>query len=322
PARPRTLFAGSVHSDLASPSTFTVTMADSMSDPNHGTLIAGLALRAGGRKLEGAPAEAGKVRYGPIELAPGDDLPLQLVVTPHRNTGWQNLPATQKAIEIELVSDLGMRTKITPKLQTLGPPLWGRIDHHGRPVATGLLVGLIAAIVVLLALSRLAEVRRFRHVRPGLVLPLGFGPIQIGAADGDAALVLPNSGSPLDNEIVGKVSEAGRRQRVESVNGYLVYTRPELGAGDTLAITPDVEDGDGTAAPLWELNYVNVIPGAGGEVEVIASPARWTLRRVVWRFALGSLLAGAVYLFLATALAAALAYHLRFIEHLYLSALG
>ena len=44
----------------------------------------------------------GRLRYGPLELLPGKSVPLTLVVTPSRDTGWQNLKRSSSPLKIDV----------------------------------------------------------------------------------------------------------------------------------------------------------------------------------------------------------------------------
>jgi len=317
PAKPRTISLGKVHSDLEIASTFMVTMPDAILYPGRGTRVAEVALRSNGKTPASEAANAGLVRYGPIDMRAGEDVPLELVITPRAETGWQSFPATEKIIDVEVASALGMKTKVATRFQTIGPPLLGRIDRHARKLVSAAVIVVAALILLLLAVVRISDILRFRTVRAGTLLPLGFGSLLIGnpASNGSVAMALPNSGSQLDDNVVAHISLDGRRQRVESVNESFVVPRPYLGAGDLLLINdPSDEDAD----PSWELEYVATIPGVGGEIEVRKTPAAWTLLRVIRRLVIGALLIWIVYLFLASDFAAALAYRIPFIESLYL----
>ncbi|HYU27378.1 MAG TPA: hypothetical protein VEO74_19355, partial [Thermoanaerobaculia bacterium] len=261
------------------------------------------------------PAEAGRVRYGPIDLQPGKDPLLELLVTPSTVTGWQDLAASSRPFDVDLTSSYGMQTKFKPAFQTLGPPLFGRIDRHGRPIFKGLLLAFFGTLLALLTVQRFGVVRRFWSFRPGTILSLGTGPIRIGDPDdqGGAALILPNSGSSLDDTTVGSVSLAGRQQRVESSSGYLVFAKPNLSAGDAIVVSEDPPNTE-----LWGLEYSAYMPGQGGEVEMRKSAAQWTLGRLLRSVAVGLLFLWGLSIFLGAGIAAALAYHFTFIESFYL----
>jgi hypothetical protein len=315
PLQPRVVRLGNLHTDLATSSTYTITVPDTLLDPNRGTKIADVVLHVDGKTPESEPADAGKVRYGPLDLEPGKDVVLELLVTPSTTTGWQNLPASRKAFDVELASSLGMQTRIAPAFQTLGPPFW-KVDRHGRPLVSFVLLTSFAALLVLLTVSRLREVRRFWPYRPGSVLTLGNGDFLIGdvTAAGAAALVLPNSGSPVDDMKVGRVFLHGREQHVESPSGHLVFVKPKLSPGDTVIVSDDPAQG----TQLWELEYGNYVPNEGGEMEVRTSPAAWTLGRVVRNACIGAVCWWGLSVFLGAGIAAALAYHFGFIESFYL----
>lgn len=316
PAQRRTVLLGALHSDLETPSTFTVTVADSIIDPHHATKIADITLRAAGKSVEAQPAAAGKLRYGPIELQPGRDVELQLVVTPNAATGWQNLPAAKKPLEVELESSYGTTANLTPTFFTLGPPWLGRVSLYGRPFMAAALTLLTGIPFLVLTLRRFGIVRRFWRFRPGKFLTLGFGDIRIGGDASDAAaLVLPNSGSPIDDTAIAQVRRDGRKQRVESEEGYLMVTRPSLAAGDELIVSDNPAD----QTELWLLQYVAYdAAGEYGEIEVQRNPARWSLGRIVRSVAVTSLLLWMIVGALRLPAVARLAYGLRFIESLYL----
>ncbi|HEX2121421.1 MAG TPA: vWA domain-containing protein, partial [Thermoanaerobaculia bacterium] len=319
PAQPRTVSLGSVHTDLEIPSTFTVTLADSIIDPHHATKIADVTLHADGRTMEAEPAAAGKLRFGPIDLQPGRDVDLQLVVTPHPETGWQYLAAAKKPFEVELASSYGMSEKVTPVFYTLGPPLLGRVSRYGRPWVAGALVVVIGIPFLLLTRRALGEVRRFWRFRPGSLLTLGFGDVRIGGdlADG-AALVLPNSGSPIDDTRIGEVRRDGRKQRIQSDEGYLVVMRPALAAGDEVIISDDPEE----QKELWGLQYVAYDTANDlGEIEVQRSPARWTIGRLMRSVLFTALLLFVLLWTLRLGIAASAAYGLPLVETFYLQML-
>jgi len=315
PRQPRVVRLGRLHTDLATASDFSLTLPDELRDPNRGTKIADLALRVDGKTLNPEPAEAGRVRYGPIDLQPGKDALLELLVRPSTVTGWQDLPASSRPFDVDLTSSYGMQTKFKPAFQTLGPPLFGRIDRHGRPIFKGLLLAFFGTLLALLTVQRFGVVRRFWSFRPGTILSLGTGPIRIGDPDdqGGAALILPNSGSSLDDTTVGSVSLAGRQQRVESSSGYLVFAKPNLSAGDAIVVSEDPPNTE-----LWGLEYSAYMPGQGGEVEMRKSAAQWTLGRLLRSVAVGLLFLWGLSIFLGAGIAAALAYHFTFIESFYL----
>lgn len=315
PLKPRIVPLGRLHTDLAAPSTFTLVIPDELRDPNRGTKIADVALRIAGKTPGSEPAEAGKLRYGPIDLEPGKDGVLDLVVTPSAATGWQSLPAGRKAFDVDLTSSLGMHTRISTALQTLGPPIGGRIDRHARTIVRFLVIALFFALLALLTVQRSRVVRRFWNFRPGQAVTLGFGDVQIGdaSADGAAALILPNSGSSIDDTTVGSVSRVGNSQHVESPTGHLVFARPNLRTGDTLVVSDDPAEN----TELWQLEYTSV-PGEGGEIEVRKNPARWTVGRVFRSLVLSLLFLWGLSVFLGAGVAAALAYRFKFIEAFYL----
>jgi uncharacterized protein YegL len=316
PARPRTISLGALHSDLDTPSTFTVTVADSIIDPHHATKIADVTLRADGKTLEAEPATAGKLRFGPIDLQPGRDVELQMVVTPNPSTGWQNLAAAKKQLEVDLTSNYGMTDKLTPELQTLGAPFLGRISRYGRPFVAAGLVAVIMIWLTIRTLRGIRIVRRFWRFRPGSLLTLGFGEVRIGGDPFDgAALVLPNCGSPIDDTSIGEVRRDGRKQRIESQEGYLIVTRPALAAGDEVVVSDDPAE----QKELWGLQYVACDTANGcGEIEVQRSPARWTIGRLVRSICVTTLLLWALLWMLRLDVAASLAYSLRPIEAFYL----
>ncbi|HYN21182.1 MAG TPA: hypothetical protein VE078_09495, partial [Thermoanaerobaculia bacterium] len=332
PRRPRTVGLGRLHTDLSKESTFSVVLPEAIHAPNQGPKMADLALRVGDRTPEPERLEEGKLRYGPLDLPPGEDVPLELVVTPAPETGWDKLPASGQPFEIRLVSSLGMEAVAKPTFWNVGGPaadlpLLGTLSRHGRHAATALVVFLGLLVLTLLTLRRARVVKRFWSFRPGRLLTLGSGPIQIGdvGPGGSVALLLPNSGSELDDRTLGRVFPDGRRQRVEDSSGWLVLKEKQLTSparlapGDVLAVA-DPRDAD-RINKLWEIEYIDFIPGEGGEIEVMVSPAPWTLPRLLGRLALGLAFLFLLKLLLAWGQVAALAYRLPLVESFYVRVL-
>ena len=324
PYRPRVVRLGSLHTDLASNSKFFVVIPEAIHAPDQGPKIADLALQTGSGPVEPERFEEGKLRYGPLELKAGDDFPLELLVTPTTVTGWEKLPASPRPIDVELTSELGMETAVAPVFWNVGGsfrriPLLGTWSRHGRHWGTVLFVGLLLAIVISMAIRRIRLVRYYWPYRIGSILPFRLGAIQITDVDaGGAALVLPNSGSLLDNATVGHVYPDRNTQRVEDTSGQLVPTKARLGPGDPIAIN-DPRDPGGTET-LWEIEYIDYDDQERvGEVLVTKSAAPWTVRRLLrWSFKTVIVLAAAAWL-LGSGIAAWFAYRvLLFMELLYI----
>jgi hypothetical protein len=108
PRQARTIDLGRLHTDLSQASTFSVVLPEAIHAPDQGPKIANLVLRAGEKTPEPERLEEGKLRYGPIDLPPGQDVRLELVVTPVSETGWERLAASGQPIEIRVLSNLGM----------------------------------------------------------------------------------------------------------------------------------------------------------------------------------------------------------------------
>jgi hypothetical protein len=125
----------------------------------------------------------------------------------------------------------------------------------------------------------------------------------------------------LDDSTLGRVSLDGRRQRVEDSSGRLVLKEKRLSSpaslapGDVLGVE-DPKDPDGNDK-LWELEYIDFEPGEGGEIEVMTSPAPWTLARLLGRLAASLLILVVLKLLLGWGQVAALAYRLPLVETFY-----
>jgi hypothetical protein len=320
PHRPRVVHLGTLHTDASTTSTFSAVIPDALYDAGRQTKIADLTLRIGNSTAEPEPIENGKLRYQAVELPPGDGVPLDLIVTPDTKNGWDKLPSGQTPVPIHLLSSYGMETEVKPRFASIGPmhlPLLGVRSRHGRDLAAVWLLLFGITLLVLLFLGRLRSVRTFWPFRPGALQIVRSGMIEISDdASGAAALVLPNSGSPLDDTQVARVSADGRKQRVESL-GPLVVQNPILAPGDTLVIEyPDPDDAANEPTTVWELQYIDY-SGGEGEVEITTSPAPWTAGKLTRRTLLGAGILALLYALLGSGLAAKLAYSLPFIEHLY-----
>jgi len=325
PHRERVVRLGALETDLAANSTFYVILPEAIHAPDQGPKIADLALQMEGGAPDPERIEGGKLRYGPLELEAGKDFALDVRVSPATVTGWEKLPARPRPIEIELVSDLGMETRIEPKFWSVGGrfrdfPLLGTWSRHGRHWSSVLFLLIAIALVASMATRRVRAVRSFWPYRPGSILPVRFGAIQIGeiSAQSGAALVLPNTDSLLDNTTLGHIYAEPKAQRVEDASGQLSPSRARLGPGDLLTIThPD--PGDGSQDTLWELEYVDFDPVDGGEVVVTKSPAPWTLSRLMRWSAVTVVVVAVLAWVFGSSLASTIAYRvLPFVESLYL----
>jgi uncharacterized protein YegL len=317
PARERVVPLGSLHSNLSARSTFTVTMPEAMHDPKLGK-IAELKLRAGDAVLESEAVEAGKLRYGPVDFPPGEDLPLALVVTPDRDSGWQKQPTTRD-LQIRIVSDLGMSIEAKVVFRNPGQaqlPLLEARPLHGLPM-TGLALFLLGGFIILLRTwGGVTEVLRFWKYRPGSLLRLDAGPFMIGSGEAaGAALLLPNHGSELDDRTLGVVSIVGQQQIIENTSGYLDFDAPKrLAPGDVVGVK-NPEDETEEERP-WEIEYIQYEPGVGGEVEVRTSPGM-TLGRMLKGLVISVVVLWVVHAALQTSPIARLAYRIPGIESLY-----
>lgn len=333
PWQPRQVSLGRVVSDLSTPSTFTVTVPEALLAPGQGAKIADLALRIGGEAREPEPVDAGKLRYGPIDLPPGEEIPLDLLLTPTDDTQWERLAASRQPVEVQLRSDLGMEAVIQPAFWTVGGlrsgmPLLGPWSRHGRHLAVYLLCGGGLLLVLYLFVRRGLLVRRFWRFRSGSLRSLGMGAIQIGEAGtaGAAALLLPNSGSELDDRSLARVWREGNSQHLDDLSeGRLLLKDRQLTAprrlapGDVLGIE-DPRDPEGR---LWELDYNGFDPQTGeGELEVSISPAPFTAGRLARKLVVGLLLLALLKLFLGWGWVTELAYRLPLIEAAYVRLLS
>lgn len=322
PYRQRTVHLGSLHTDLASKSKFFVVIPEAIAAPDQGPKIADLTLRTLGDAPEPERFEEGKLRYGPLELDPGKDYPIDVVVTPTAVTGWETLPARPQSIGVQLVSDLGMETKAEPVFWSVGGglhhiPLFGIWSRHGGHWGRALAVLLALAIVGSMFARRLRAVRDGRPYLPQRSLPLRFGAIQIGEVGADAgmALALPNSGSLLDNSTVGYVYSDPKGQRVEDSSGHLQPQRARLAPGDVFSVLDPV-DAAGMET-LWEFEYADYEPSEG-EIIIAKSPVRWTVKRLVRWLMVSAAIVVTLSLFLSSGLAARIAYRLPLIESAYI----
>jgi uncharacterized protein YegL len=322
PHRQRIVRLGSLRTDLAAKSTFFIVLPEALYAPDQGPKIADLALRTAGDTPEPERFEEGKIRYGPLELEPGKDFGLDLVVTPTTVTGWEALPARPQPFELHLVSEYGMETKLAPTFWSIGGgfhriPLLGTWSRHGAH--WGKVVALLLALVIVGSMfaRRVRAVRDFWPYRQGSFLTLNFGPIQIGEAGTGAALVLPNTGSLLDNSTLGHVYNDPKGQRVEDASGQLQPSRARLAPGDPLNV---LDPGDpGGIETLWELEYSDYDPADGGELVVGKSAVPWTFKRLFRWSAISAAVIVVLALFLSSGFAAAAAYRLlSFVEALYI----
>jgi hypothetical protein len=241
---------------------------------------------------------------------------LELVVTPDASSGWASHPI-KRELQIRIASDLGMKLEPRPVFRSPGmvkPPLLDRRSLHGVTLASLALLLLGGTIVALRTWSQLQLVTRFWRYRPGSLLSLGFGPIQIGEGDSaSAALLLPNYGSELDDRMLGTIYLDGSQQRVENSSGFLEFTKPKLSPGDILRVK-DPEDED-QATNVWELEYIQFESGVG-EVAVQTSPG-WTAGRMLKSFLISAVVLWALHAALQTTPVANLAYRLPWVESFY-----
>lgn len=322
PYRQRIVHLGSLQTDLASKSTFFIVLPEAISAPDQGPKIADLTLRTLGGTLEPEHFEEGKLRYGPLELDPGKDYPIDLVVTPTSVTGWETLPARPQTIGVQLVSDLGMETKAEPVFWSVGGglhhiPLLGTWSRHGGHWGRVLILLLALAIVGSMFARHVRSVRDGWPYLPERLLTLRFGAIQIGEAGAGAgvALTLPNSGSLLDNSTVGHVYSDPRGQRVEDSSGQLQPQRARLAPGDVITILDPVDEAG--MDTLWELEYTDYEPGEG-ELVIAKSPVPWTLKRLFRWLLVSAVIVVALAVFFSSGLAARIAYRLPLIESAYI----
>jgi hypothetical protein len=312
PHRPRTVRLGRVHSDLSDTSTFRVIIPAAISDK--GAKIADLTLSAGGIDLADPEAiDNGRLRYGPIDLPPGSGVPLELVVTPDVNDGWE-LQRSNSEIDVRLQSSLGMVETATPHFRSAGGvnlPIARQTVMSGRNLITGLWLGLFGAILALVIWVNGRKVLRFWRVRPGQIIRLDAGDILLGGsgAGGGAALMLPSVCVPDEVRTMGEVSLRAGRQRLETSIPDMVVS-PDLSPGDTITI-PDAPD---LVGDTWLVEYVGYDPELGGEVEVIESPRQWTPGRLLRWLLCGLAVLWTGKFLLGTALAARIAYFFPFIE--------
>lgn len=319
PYRQRIVHLGSLRTDLASKSTFFIVLPEAISAPDQGPKIADLTLRTLGDPAEPEHFEEGKLRYGPLELDPGKDYPIDLVVTPTAVTGWETLPARPQTIGLQLVSDLGMETKAEPVFWSVGGdlhhiPLLGIWSRHGSHWGRVLVLLLALAIVGSMFARRVRAVRDGWPYLPLRLLTLRFGAIQIGEAGTGAgvALTLPNSGSMLDNSTIGHVYSDPKGQRVEDSSGQLHPQRARLAPGDVITILDA-----GGIDTLWELEYTDYEPSEG-ELVIVKSPVPWTLKRLFRWLLVSTVIVIALAVFLSSGLAARIAYRLPLIESAYI----
>jgi len=284
PFRPRVVPLGQLRTDSSDPSMFSAIVPDAIFDPVTNKKIADVVLRIGDQ-TPNAVSDKGKLRYNDIPLPPHDGTPLALVITPDVNSRWESLPRGGVPIPIELVSSFGVTTKIAPKFyktSTFRVPVLGRLNY-GRDWSA-LLLRLIAIVaIVMFLLLTWPQMRAFRPFEGSKEVMLKLaGPIRISNSPDDAAaLVLPNSGSPIDEEIVGKVFEEPYGQRIES-DGALQGPDRTLAGGDELTIAaPNLADEEGELQPVWVLTYLGFVSNEGGAISVSDAPKHWTLLKIV-----------------------------------------
>jgi hypothetical protein len=133
-----------------------------------------------------------------------------------------------------------------------------------------------------------------------------------------AALVLPNSGSSLDDLVLGRVVREGNGQRIEDTSGSLEVPARALRSGDTFRIVHASDPDDpGSVEALWELEYLAFDAREGGEIEVSQSAGTWTPARLVRSTFVSLLVLLAIRWALGLGWIAAAAYHIPFLESLY-----
>jgi hypothetical protein len=285
PSRSRVVSLGRLRTDSSDRSTFSAILPDSIFDPVTQKKIADVALRIGDQTPE-AQSDKGKLRYGDIELPPHEGVPIALVLTPDLNSRWEELPGGAVPVPIELLSSFGVTTKLTPKFENKGTvrvPILGRINY-GRDVLIILVPLLGFAAILIFFLSTWPEMRAFRPFDSGRELMMRLsGPIRIANADdATAALVLPNSGSLVDNRIVANVFEDGYGQRIVS-DGPLIAKTETLAAGDELTIVaPDLSGEDNAPETVWGITYYGFVAGEGAAIGVTDSPKHWTVSRILF----------------------------------------
>ena len=275
PHRTRAVKLGKLHTDLSVACKFFVTMPATLN--GNGGKIADLSLRAGDSDLpDPERPTAGTLRYGPIELPPGDGVPLELVVTPDSLDGWENQPSHPLVVpEIRLISSFGLTENVEPRFWHVAPanlPLLKLQPSHGRRIATLLWNAFALAIFFLFLWLRGRDVLRFRRFRIGQVQTLGYGPVQLGGSGEGAAIALPSVAEPDDVRTVGEVRKSAAGQIVKS-EGDPIASNALLAPGETLTIA----DSPGSD---YVLDYIGPTDD-GGEVEVTASPARWSIQRLL-----------------------------------------
>lgn len=315
PALPRVATLGRLRTDSSDKSTFSATLPDALFDPMTRRKIADVALRVGNQTPEGQ-TENGKVRYGDIELPPRTGIAISVVITPDVNTRWEELPKGPVPFTIDLLSSYGMKTQIGAVFHNRGTsvlPVMGRVNYAHDVLR--FLLPLFALVFIAAFLRRTWPViRAFRPFEAGRELLMRLsGPIRIADTDdATAALVLPNSGSPIDNEIVGRVIAGPDGQRVVAFEGRLIATPRTLASNDEISVvapslSSSEEDAD-DAEPVWALAYAGFIRGSGGAVTVTSTPKHWTFGRVaVWSAVLIAAVV-ALRMFIDTATAAEWAY--------------
>lgn len=306
PSKTRTVRLGTLDTNLSAPSTFTVIIPEAITDPQTGK-VADVTLQMNGETPESEPIESGKLRYGPLDLPPGGGARLALLITPDPHSGWATHPI-KRDLQIRIASDLGMTIDARPRFSNPGSttlPLAGKQTFHGVALASVVLLLLGALVVGLRTWGQFDLVRRFWRFQVGKILAFGFGPIAIGSGDSAGALLLPNHGSELDDTTIGSVSLSGRQQSVKDTSGYLTPAQSKLAPGDVLRIVdPDDED-----KPVWEIEYLQYDPVAGGEVIVQTSPG-WSLGRLIKNVLVSALVLWVLYACLHTSMAARVAYWL------------
>jgi hypothetical protein len=225
-------------------------------------------------------------------------------------------------------SSLGMADTFTTELRTLGGtthalPAIGPWSIHGRHLATTVLLAVGLLGVALGTWRRGRRLWRFRAFRPGAPCPLGTGSLEIGAGGAaGAALVLPNSGSALDDTPLGRVTQDAKGQILQDVSGGLLrhgdrpFATPQRLAPGALVGIVDPDDED---ERLWEIEYFDFDSAEGGEVEVVTTPVRETAAGIAGKLLLGLGVLALLRWALASGWFAALAYGLSPVELLYLA---